>query len=123
MVGTGTNPRQELGTGDPSREWAHDEGEMTSNVYEKVVIMPPWSARIPAASKKAEAGLRGEGMRWRYSGGGEPIEPMEPSWTAGELALAKALWAWFHQWQHDTHEEAEYPRALIAFTEKVERLT
>ncbi|MCH7589857.1 hypothetical protein IIB34_02330 [PVC group bacterium] len=86
----------------------------------------PWSTRIPAAIEKAEAGLRGEGMRWRYSGGGTPIEPMEPSWTAGEVVTIKALWdLWqdtehFEEWAGSSEESL---KVLIAFCEKVERLT
>ena len=89
-----------------------------------IVIPTPWSTRIPAALKNAEAGLRGEGMRWRYSGGGEPIEPMEPSWTAIELALAKALWdTWRDEHEGHGHLIGTPPHALIAFCEKAERLT
>ena len=74
--------------------------------------LPPWSTRIPAAIEKGEDHLVAAQLR-----------EVPRHITELELALAKALWAWFHQWQHDTHEEAEYPRALIDFTEKVERLT
>ena len=67
--------------------------------------MADWSTRIPAAIEKAEKQLR-----WCTSG---------LSYTAGEVALAKALWL-----EMRCHHNGKTPDpALIAYTEKLEALS
>ena len=80
-----------------------------------------WSARIPAAIKKAEGWLL-NGTLWAmwYSGKSGSTEPTDII-TAGELALAKALW---EDWDAFGKLHVAIPQpALIAFTEKAEKLT
>lgn len=82
-----------------------------------------WSSRILAAIAKAEHLLKHP--RWRYSGGGTPIEEMENPFTATEVALAKlALHLVGGDGVHPGPEtwlcEDEHAAAIRAFTEKVE---
>ena len=72
--------------------------------------------RIPAAIKKAEAVVAYHkwAMWYRKKGSTEPTDII----TATEVEVAKALWARFDKLPEDT-----IPPELIAFTEKVEKLT
>ena len=79
--------------------------------------LPPWSVRIPAAIKKAE-GLIGPDD-W-YANDASTVVV-----TAGELALAKDA---CETWELETMKlyggiAQEPPPELIAFTEKIEKLT
>ena len=71
----------------------------------------PYSVRIPAAIKHAKE-LIGPQLYIRRGKG--PFVYI----TVGEVALAEALWDEFSR-----PYDGEYPPALIAFTEKVEKLT
>ena len=80
--------------------------------------LAPWSDRIPAAIKKAEEKLGAPVKEGGFQGEMTmfiPRDHPEAAFTADEVALAKALW---HELGPDMH-----PPALIAFTEKVEKLT
>ncbi len=78
----------------------------------------PWAERIPAAIENAEADLCGDLDYVHYDAGGSGDRII----TREEVALAKELWAWFHQWKHDTRQDSLEPDALRAFAEKVEAL-
>ena len=84
---------------------------------------PPWSIRIPAAIKKAE-GLTVHGdynvEAALTSYFAEPEERLV-ALTTGELALAEALWA-IHA-EQGVHEKCYFCNPLIAFCEKMEKLT
>ena len=80
-----------------------------------------WSTRIPAAIKKAKE---------LTEGGLIVICERDQYLTAGEVALAEALWQ--HEDDYGALHSGEHDggcagcvniRALIAFTEKVEKLT
>ena len=77
--------------------------------------MADWSTRIPEAIEEGKKRL-GRGTLVRRAGGGP-----ETAITAGEAALAEALWETHrkycdeYNWDYD-----EPPPALIAFTEKIE---
>ena len=124
MVGTGTNPRQEPGTGDPSRDWAHDEGW---TYPPQTIEPPPWSERIPAAVKHAEELTQDGDYNVEAELTSYIAEPEERlvALTAGELALAKDA---CETWELETMKlyggiAQQPPPALITFTEKVEALT
>lgn len=89
---------------DLARRGAEELGDPTSPHN----LKKPWSTRIPAAIKKAEEKL-GQNPYWISMDFTTVI-------TAGEVALAKALWE-ADQYRSVPHE------ALIAFTEKIEKLT
>ncbi len=75
-----------------------------------------WSERIPAALAKGERLLQ-VGQDWVVLA----CEEEEPgALTAGEVALATALWGW-EWWAHRMGlTEFEPSDALIAYTEKME---
>ena len=77
-------------------------------------------ARIPAAIKKAEANVAYHkwAMWYRKKGSTEPTDII----TATEVAVAKALWKTYRTLNTESGEE-HWPAPLIAFTEKVEKLT
>lgn len=85
-----------------------------------------WSTRIPAAIAKAEARLRGAHVCLHHGVEGKDLAAI----TAGEVALAKALWGMFQKYgQEDDIEhvmvqmgDAPDVAALRAFCEKVEAL-
>ena len=76
----------------------------------------PYSRRIPAAIKHAKAKLNGAPLY---------IFTEELSITAGELALAEALWEKCDSDNYNDPQAHDWtpPPALIAFCEKVEKLT
>ena len=84
-----------------------------------------WSDRIPAAIKEAEGWFQDTGddklaALWRYESDGS-----DHILTAGELALAKDA---CETWELETMKlyggiAQQPPSALIAFCEKVEKLT
>ena len=82
--------------------------------------LPPWSVRIPAAIKKAEEHL---------DAGEHVSNGCKLSITTGEVALAEALWMLWGAWVDDTSfhpattARPAPPPALVAFAEKVEKLT
>ena len=77
--------------------------------------LPSWSVRIPAAIKNAEAWLAETPERdYRFL-----LKPRTVI-TAGEVAAIKELWDYW--WDSDRDSDVPTP-ALIAFTEKVEKLT
>ena len=86
----------------PNPQWAETK--------EKPYGIASWSARIPAAIEKGEEHLVAAQLR-----------EVPCRITELELALAKALWAF---WE-DEYGWSDWtpPPALMAFTEKVERLT
>ena len=79
-------------------------------LWNEALAEKPWSARIPAAIEKGEEHLVAAQLR-----------EVPCRITELELALAKALWAF---WE-DEYGWSDWtpPPALMAFTEKVERLT
>lgn len=86
-----------------------------------------WPERIPAAIAEAEGWLEG-GEAWVRVA--SRVWPCDATFTAGEVALAKALWQEFYEGQEPEYanENMEEPRdgcdaALRAFVEKVEALT
>ena len=76
--------------------------------------------RIPAAIKKAEADVAYHkwAMWYRKKGSTEPTDII----TATEVAVAKALWKTYRTLNTESGEE-HWPTPLIAFCEKVEKLT
>ncbi len=85
--------------------------------------MKPWSERIPAAIAKGEKLLNGD----QYVLIPPHMRGNETEFTvvltAGEVALAKAVWGW-EWWAHCMGlTDFEPSDALIAYTEKIERLS
>ena len=83
--------------------------------------LPPWSTRIPAEIKHAKELLNRPPTpgQWYI----DQSDPEHPSIiTAGEAALAEALWKTYRTLNTESGEE-HWPVPLIAFTEKAEKLT
>ena len=74
----------------------------------------PWSVRIPAAINNAEEIVAAENWPLVQARDGVQL-------TAGEVALAKALWKTYRTLNTESGEE-HWPAPLIAFTWKVEKL-
>lgn len=86
-----------------------------------IVIPASWGKRIPAAIKKGEGYLNGTDYRAEGTFEGETVNLLAV--TAGEVALAKAI---FPYWDHGEGPDAFWDPlddALMAFTEKIEKLT
>ena len=87
-----------------------------------------WATRIPVAIKRAEEKLDGEAFVLipPYCDGNKTDNTI--AITATEVALADALWETWNAWLGDirfhpaTTARPEPPPALIAFTEKVEKI-
>ena len=77
--------------------------------------MKPWSSRIPAAIAKGKELLDGRD-------GWFPQLPLSEPITAGEVALAEALWEATQDTPSYLVGGEQIPEALIVFTEKIERL-
>lgn len=82
-----------------------------------------WSERIPAAIAKGEELTAGQDFAHRHIW----AERKDVYFTAGEVALARALWRSMDSQKIATIESEGYvwepPTALIAYCEKVERLS
>ena len=81
-------------------------------------MQPTWNDRIPQAIEKAERHLT-TGEHILNSCKHCRVSPI----TAGEVALAKALWKTYRALNSTEAGSGHWPDALRAFVEKVEQLT
>ena len=86
--------------------------------------MKPYSERIPAAIVKMRASGLPEGTKWAKWYGKDGGDKHESAIvTREEVALAESFWAeWHSEHSLPSGRWPSFPRVLIDFVEKIERL-
>ena len=102
-----------------------DVAQEMKHFGDKAGVLAPWSERIPAAIEKAEENAAEYIASHPNYEAGDPIITTKALFTAGELALAEALWEKCDSDNYNDPQAHDWtpPSALIAFCEKVEKLT